>query len=1511
MGPNGSASCWGADGQSYVTQTNLQAHDVLYDVVQSCTLSCDTSPYVIPPMFRCDNEAENFARFNTSSDRLFEQTSRRIDRDTVSGPGVGLDCQTIGLDWTVENIYVREDNLLLSTFGSSNGSEEQSTAPAGYWSFNEGYGSTAYDSSSNQSNGTVTNATWQSREQCISGKCLYFDGTGDYVDATTADWLSSDSLGTISAWIKTSDVSSYPTIFSSADYASSLYYMVLNLEQTTGVIRFIQKNNDTQDTVSGTTNLADNNWHHVVVQSDGSNYLFYVDGNLESTNLDAGSDSGDWFADTPNRDNFDIGIMKWNSTTSYPFNGHIDEVKVYNYVRTQAQIRRDYNAGASGFGGSEGVGVGIGQRPQQYLSQGLVGYWKMDETTWDGTPAEVVDSSGNGNHGTSTNALATTTAKFGNAGDFNTSTNRIDIIDSDTFDFGSNNFTISGWAKINGSLSSSRSSIVNKWNTGASPGTNEWGFGVGSGSNKTPALTIVSDSTNYSVISPTEISSDEWHYIVGVRRDDYTYIYVDGVEMSSTYVGDIVIDSVAGRKLYLGNIYNNGSQNYSFDGLLDEIRIYNRALSNREIRDLYNWAPGPLLHLKMEEAVSGDSKTLYDSTGNGYDTTTNDGANNTGMDCTVSGKFGFGCELDGTDDYATIPSIGFTGDRATTFAMWVKFNSLSDGAIMLYGHTTDNYGFDRAGSTVRFGTRDISDNTDLVTSSALTTDTWYYLTGVYKPDDKVEFYIDGVLIGINNIGSFNGVSAGTMTIGNSWRLSGSGADYLDGVIDDVKIYDYARTPKQIIQDMNAGHPAGGSPVGSKLGYWKFDEGFGDTAYDDGFGDNDGDLAGTCPGDSTCPTWTNSGKFGKALSFDGSDDYVDLGQSSSFDIGDGDFTISVWAKPNAISTGWTGFVYLGQAGSSNGHLGFDPNNYFSGGTGDGSTWQTHQTNYTIDTNWHHYLMKRESDRIYFYVDGNYISDYAHSYTPTSLDENAWIGQGTSSEEYNGLIDEVKIYNYALTEDEVRLDYNQGSSLVLGSIGTNADGTASSSQEAYNCVPGSSAACSAPLAEFKFEEMTGSITYDSSGNSASGTITGAIWKDSVDCKYNNCLYFDGTDDFVDFGNIDAANFGTDAFSVSLWFKEGAGGSSRFMEKREEDQEQWYFGLSSGKPYFIYNAGPGGTTDYAYTISNTVLTEGVWYHLVAVVDRASPYYPTIYVNGVDDGTSSTSVVGSPGSANMDNTGSFIIGKETYGGAESFFNGNIDNVKIYNYARSASQVAYEYNRGEPVGWWKFDECEGVTAYDSSRDGNGGYNGNNGTLTNMDPATDWISSSSCKLGCCLDFEKDNDEEVNITPTTDIDPRTHGWSMSVWVKSTQKSDGNGGYIRTIGTYGEGGTGYWIFRSHNNSGDFPGLQISDGSNGASVYGNKTVTDGVWHHVIFTYDPVVEISKIYIDGILNATNDWSAGSMGDINPGNVIEVGQDSTGSEEYDGMLDDFRIYNYALTYEQVKQLHNNGAIYFN
>jgi len=54
------------------------------------------------------------------------------------------------------------------------------------------------------------------------------------------------------------------------------------------------------------------------------------------------------------------------------------------------------------------------------LTDGLIAYWRMEEITWDGTSGEVRDSSGNGNHGTTTNGETIAAGKLGRAGDFNT-----------------------------------------------------------------------------------------------------------------------------------------------------------------------------------------------------------------------------------------------------------------------------------------------------------------------------------------------------------------------------------------------------------------------------------------------------------------------------------------------------------------------------------------------------------------------------------------------------------------------------------------------------------------------------------------------------------------------------------------------------------------------------------------------------------------------------------------------------------------------------------------------------------------------------------------------------------------------------------------------------------------------------------------------------------------------------------------------------------------------------------
>ena len=151
--------------------------------------------------------------------------------------------------------------------------------------------------------------------------------------------------------------------------------------------------------------------------------------------------------------------------------------------------------------------------------------------------------------------------------------------------------------------------------------------------------------------------------------------------------------------------------------------------------------------------------------------------------------------------------------------------------------------------------------------TAFTTGKWYHVVGV-KENSTVTLYVNG-----DSGQTTTATPTGTIYDSDeifSIGAEDSGSGRAAAKIDDVRIYNYARTQEQIIEDMNAGHPAPGSPVGSPVLHLKFNAGYGDTANDSSIQNNDGDLAGTCPGDATCPSWTNDGKFGKALDFDLSD-----------------------------------------------------------------------------------------------------------------------------------------------------------------------------------------------------------------------------------------------------------------------------------------------------------------------------------------------------------------------------------------------------------------------------------------------------------------------------------------------------------------------------------------------------------------------------------------------------------------------------------------------------------------
>jgi hypothetical protein len=238
-------------------------------------------------------------------------------------------------------------------------------APVGWWKFDECSGTSANDSSGNNYTGTITassgpNATvgtcssgagdemWDNGTTGKRNASLDFDGADDYVEFGISDFQSNDSQGSLTAWIKPDNLSTWRYIFisSDTDVASHVGFAV---EGTTGKIYISQRSGGgSAENIESDYGVSAGVWTHVAYTSDGTDYHFYING--KKTGYEAGNGSGDWFADTTNMDNVRIGRMVRYSGGWGQWNGQIDEVKVFNYTLTDEQISQEYKGGAVNFG---------------------------------------------------------------------------------------------------------------------------------------------------------------------------------------------------------------------------------------------------------------------------------------------------------------------------------------------------------------------------------------------------------------------------------------------------------------------------------------------------------------------------------------------------------------------------------------------------------------------------------------------------------------------------------------------------------------------------------------------------------------------------------------------------------------------------------------------------------------------------------------------------------------------------------------------------------------------------------------------------------------------------------------------------------------------------------------------------------------------------------------------------------------------------------------------------------
>ncbi len=199
-----------------------------------------------------------------------------------------------------------------------------------------------------------------------------------------------------------------------------------------------------------------------------------------------------------------------------------------------------------------------------------------------------------------------------------------------------------------------------------------------------------------------------------------------------------------------------------------------------------------------------------------------------------------------------------------------------------------------------------------------------------------------------------------------------------------------------------------SPV---KGSWHFDEGSGTTAYDRSGNGNNGTLYNS-------PAWVD-GKFGKALSFDGSNDYVTTPIISNTLT---DFTMEAWVKASSVPSNRR--IVMGSGwGYNDWYIGINLGSSTDAPARKWLFWVAGNSQIAylaapgeiVAGEWYYLVATYQGTTGKFYINGDSIGKFTFT---RGTDTNPFrIGRSNSGEYFNGLVDEVRVYNRALTSAEV--------------------------------------------------------------------------------------------------------------------------------------------------------------------------------------------------------------------------------------------------------------------------------------------------------------------------------------------------------------------------------------------------------------------------------------------------------------------------------------------------------------
>ncbi|PLW80806.1 hypothetical protein C0585_00695, partial [Candidatus Woesearchaeota archaeon] len=1135
-----------------------------------------------------------------------------------------------------------------------------------------------------ESSGTITDYSDQSNDGSDVGGITYgaegyigdaisFDGVNDYISTGGVSMTGSFS---VSVWSRSfTNIAprhgcnaiggGLPRIYlegAQMSYGSSAYADA-TLYFTTGITDYTR-------------------WNHWVYMYNGTDISIYVNGEFKGSKT--------LTQESPSLNYVGVG-------PSIYFNGTIDEFAVWDKALTQEEINQIYKRQLEKYAHK-------GNYTSKVFDAGDVKSWnnlniskefpygqelpsnEAVETEYvdgninmtgnvlllhmDESSGTLVDYSGQGNNGTQSGGVTySSEGMFGSAINFDGSDDYINFGTPSELDiYGTNKpLTLSAWIKFDAEDTSGNLGdiIIHK---GTYP-TYEYGFATGG----TP-LRIdfrMNDAGSFSRVVDTEsYQTGLWEHIVGVYNTTNVLLYRNGILVNSTSHSGVVNQDTYG--LTMGT-YGPSSSGYSFNGSIDEVAIWNRSLSADEVLDLYKRGA---LRLNISVRDCDDASCVGDD----WDLTCTDA---TGCDLrsfTNSRYMQYKAELTTLNELYS-PILSFVNLTYSNIDLGVYLNTpinnnksidFSNGNFNCSALSNSNLSnitlySDYMGTWQAIETKDIG---GLVNSTVFTrnlyddvnaqnlfdnTFTWNCLA--YKEDGNSTFATSNY--------TFSG-----WNLGDKFTLSSNGTNLQ---ID---------TTTQALP--NSASESGWINMSGNVLLMNMDESSGNIIDYSGQGNDGTPYNGVI--------YSGEGQIDTAIGFDGSNDYIAVPDDNSLDIGStGDLSISIWInsgnnigthfimeKLNSYRTGYS--IYIGT------------NNLCANIRNSSSDYTVASTSVCTslldEGNWNHFIATYDRDGLLkIYLNGEYKSSKNISDKQQDLSNTGSVNIGDIDGNYRfeGYLDEISMWNRALSEDEVATIYSnqnekyaQYNSQVFDAGLT----TVWTNLTFNNEYPYGQELPSNAVIETEYDDlnvnMTGNVLLlhmdessgtivDYSGQSNDGSVMNSV-DYSVDGQINTAIAFDGTNAFINISDDSSLDITSNSITLSGWvYPLDCTGTGDGVQTIVTKQGTYYLNLqaSTCKPEFYWYelSNPG------YHVSNSAIPLNKWSYVVATYDGVADEVK-LYVNGVN-----TLTVSSISGTGRQSDSIVVVGG--FDSSNRNFNGSIDEVAIWNRTLSADEIMDIYKRG------------------------------------------------------------------------------------------------------------------------------------------------------------------------------------------------------------------------------------------